>query len=390
MADQKISQLTAITNTVVDTADLFAIVDTSAGSTKKITAGNLYSINSSLFRIFDSSDTTKVIAFSLSGLTTATTRTITVPDADFTMVGTTTTQTLTNKTLTSPKITSGSNSKGDMFQLSATDGTLTHLRASSNGDIPSWNSSTEQWEAIANPAASDASTTAKGVIEIATTAEITAGTSTGSTGAILVVPASAVGSAGASKIVQFDGSGNYPAADGSAITNLTETSSTLLYQSSSSVTSSTADTNKNTLITKSITGGTLSTGNVIRCVFRGTWNGSTGGVTLTLRFEYGSTVICTHALNDTSGTKTINFEVDFYLYATGATGTQKGTSYFRGFEAGTTLAFITGKYYLNNLVSGTATEDSTGALNLLVTTQLSSTTNPPSITITDYIMERVS
>lgn len=52
--------------------------------------------------IQDQTDITKDFKFNLSGLTTATTRTATIPDADFTVVGTDTTQTLTAKTLTSP------------------------------------------------------------------------------------------------------------------------------------------------------------------------------------------------------------------------------------------------------------------------------------------------
>jgi hypothetical protein len=66
----------------------------------------------------------------------------------------------------------------------------------------------------------NASTTVKGVVEIATTEEITAGDTTGGTGARLVVPADAVGAPGAGKLVQFDVTGKYPAADGSEITNL--------------------------------------------------------------------------------------------------------------------------------------------------------------------------
>lgn len=55
-------------------------------------------------RVVDATDTTKQVGFAVSGVTTATTRTWTFPDADGTFVGLTNTQTLTNKTLTSPTI----------------------------------------------------------------------------------------------------------------------------------------------------------------------------------------------------------------------------------------------------------------------------------------------
>lgn len=57
------------------------------------------------FTLQDNSDTTKQLQFELSGITTATTRTLTVPNATTTLVGIDTTDTLTNKTLTSPTIT---------------------------------------------------------------------------------------------------------------------------------------------------------------------------------------------------------------------------------------------------------------------------------------------
>ena len=54
-----------------------------------------------------SSDKTKKLRFEVDGLTTATTRVVTPPDEDFTMVGVATAQTLTNKTLTSPVLNTG-------------------------------------------------------------------------------------------------------------------------------------------------------------------------------------------------------------------------------------------------------------------------------------------
>lgn len=49
--------------------------------------------------LVDSADTSKLVQFQLSGITASTTRTLTVPDADTTLVGHNTTQTLTNKTI---------------------------------------------------------------------------------------------------------------------------------------------------------------------------------------------------------------------------------------------------------------------------------------------------
>lgn len=56
-------------------------------------------VNDSALTIRDNADTTKVLQFQVSGVTTSTTRTLTVPDADTTIVGTDATQTLTNKTI---------------------------------------------------------------------------------------------------------------------------------------------------------------------------------------------------------------------------------------------------------------------------------------------------
>lgn len=72
-----------------------------------------------------SADATKQIRFEVDGLTTATTRVLTVPDADLTLVGVDTAQTLTNKTLTSPTLTSpalGTPASGDLSSCTA-DGT---------------------------------------------------------------------------------------------------------------------------------------------------------------------------------------------------------------------------------------------------------------------------
>lgn len=77
------------------------------------TDGSTLTVKDANFLIVDDGDTTKKLAFQLSGFTTATTRTLTIPDASTTLVGIDTTQTLTNKTLTTPTIGSFTNAQHD-------------------------------------------------------------------------------------------------------------------------------------------------------------------------------------------------------------------------------------------------------------------------------------
>jgi hypothetical protein len=130
MVDAKVSALDTLAS-VDRAADLLYIVDNSGGTSNKITPNsmlgfsggnpvstsdsqtltnktldntNTITLKDTLLTLQDNSDATKQAVFQLSGITTATTRTYTLPDATTTLVGTDATQTLTNKTLTSPTI----------------------------------------------------------------------------------------------------------------------------------------------------------------------------------------------------------------------------------------------------------------------------------------------
>ena len=187
MANSKISALTSLDKTTIAAADLVPVVDTSAATTKNIRYDELIQPQDTHFRISGGVDSTKKVQFEVDGLTTGTTRVITIPDASTTMVGTDTTQTMTNKTLTSPKVNLGTDATGDIYYRDGT-GNLARLPIGSAGQILDVSGSgLPEW--IANPAATNGSTTTKGVYETATAAEINAGTTTGATGAELAVTA---------------------------------------------------------------------------------------------------------------------------------------------------------------------------------------------------------
>lgn len=96
-------------NVLLGVAGTPADISTSQSiSNKTLTNTNTVTLKDSLFTLQNATDTTKQAQFSLTGITTATTRTYTLPNASSTLADISTTQTLTNKTLTSPTITGGS------------------------------------------------------------------------------------------------------------------------------------------------------------------------------------------------------------------------------------------------------------------------------------------
>jgi hypothetical protein len=128
---------------------------------------------------------------------------------------------LTNKTLTSPtintpKIAIGSDASGDLHYSSDANGTQARLAKGTDGKILKLVSGLPSWET--ENAAVDASSTVKGVVEIATAAEITAGTATGGTGAVLAISPDQL----ASSTPVFNGSG-LTSVKGSIIKNGTTT-----------------------------------------------------------------------------------------------------------------------------------------------------------------------
>lgn len=91
----------------------FVVVNAGGTALEAVASLSTFAVVDSGFTIVDDADGTKVAKFEVSGITTGTTRTFTFPDANVTLVGEASTQTLTNKT------------------ISADDNTLSGLAASS-------------------------------------------------------------------------------------------------------------------------------------------------------------------------------------------------------------------------------------------------------------------
>lgn len=87
-------------------SSVVTLTGTQTLTNKTLDNSNTVTFRDDRFTLQDSADTTKQLTFELSGITTATTRTLTVPNASTTLVGIDTTDTLANKTLTAPKIAS--------------------------------------------------------------------------------------------------------------------------------------------------------------------------------------------------------------------------------------------------------------------------------------------
>jgi len=344
MADQKISQLTSYTPPIP--TDVFPIVDITNGATKKITVGNLTTYIAALSETLTNKTlTSPTIATILNGAGT-----LTLPTTTDTLVGRATTDTLTNKTLTSPVINVGSDATGDIYYRSS--GILTRLAVGGantllhGGTIPAYSAVVEGDITLADVTTLDVSTTKHGFVPKAPndTSKVLRGDATWA-----VVSASAL--------------------LGSVTTAVTSPTSTV----------------ETALLTQSIPANTLSTNKGVKVTifFDGFTMTSNGN--FTFRFKYGSTTLVTVVIGSatiTSGTGIL----EFILLAKGATNSQAGSARLLATPDGT----ATGSVITSFSGSGTSAEDSTGALNLIITTQSQNTgTLSGIITMETAIVEKL-
>lgn len=284
--------------------------------------------------------------------------------------GKTATQTLTNKTLTSPVINVGSDATGDMYYRNA--GVLTRIPVGTDNQIMKLNGTTPNWEAETTTV--DASTTVKGIVEAATSAEVTAGTATGGTGAVLAVTPDAL----AASTPVFNGSGltNIPKRLGTTTTDFT-------------LISSTTETN---IFSQSISGGVLSTSNYIRAIFyvQSIKTASTAS-SCTFRVKYGATTLISDgSFNGGGASGSIwsgRFEV--VLAGAGTTSSQNAVLSYNWSPGYLGNGNVVAANF-SNTTQGTSAEDSTAAKTFTVSAQMSANSLNDSLVIALVTVESIS
>lgn len=133
---------TTRTLTVPDASGVLVTRNTSETlSNKTLDNTNTVTLKDTLFTLQDDGDTTKQAKFELSGITTATTRTYTLPNRTDTLVDLGSTQTLTSKTLTSPTINTSCTVGGTDILAAWTDYSAS-LTIGSTGTPPTKGNST--------------------------------------------------------------------------------------------------------------------------------------------------------------------------------------------------------------------------------------------------------
>lgn len=285
--------------------------------------------------------------------------------------------------------TNFANLNSDKIETSVLD-TDTSLAANSDSKVATQKAVKAYVDAGGNP---NASTTARGIVEEATQAELTAGTQAGGSGARLFLnPVHTVstssGSSDEGKIPRLGATGKLAAgfisSAGKIEVDPTETT----------VFSTTTET---TIFDVTVPGGTLSTNNAIRVtVWFDSLSVASSSKTVTLRLKYGGTTVASVVMATTGATSSnlsIAGELVGYVIADGSASVQKGAIRWFGGDATMeqdNLASVDGTKGIGANSIGTGAVDSSSDQTLSVTVQNSESTANTGANVQFWIVEKIS
>ena len=237
----------------------------------------------------------------------------------------------------------------------------------------------------------DASTAAKGVVEIATQIEAASSTSSGGTGASLVIPASSATSTynsatAALRAVITQNNGfldpkfifnglalTFPSAHGASSTALATNGSgamtwmkipfNLNASSSNQVVMGTATTS---LLTATVPANALGTNGRIRARIEGIVFRRNTGTNLTIAASLGGVGTSTIRLDTLSTAETHNGYLEFYVYANNSASAQRNTLIFTGATTSPPYQFGTPSQVAPVIATSTASVNTTSATTLFI------------------------
>lgn len=159
----------------------------------------------------------------------------------------------------------------------------------------------------------------------------------------------------------------------------------------------TATTSEIDVISVSIPGNFLSTNNAVRLRVHFSnisIDGTSSACTMTFRCKYGSTTMATLTTGSTSSfLSTLKGWMEFLLIADGSTSAQDGSFIMEATKNQvnpvSTYA-ANGQEFIYYHTTGTATEDSTGALDLKLTVQTSVSDSDNAVAVSGYTVELIS
>lgn len=254
----------------------------------------------------------------------------------------------------------------DKMETSVLD-TDTTLAANSDAKIPSQKAVKAYVDAGGNVNASE---TGKGIVEEATDAEVTAGTATGGTGAKLFVT---------------------PAKLATRLSSITRTAKVAASGSTTEIANNTVtETN---IFSESISAGLLGTSNALRfkVYVSNLATDSDTSSDPTFRLKYGSTTLATLTLQNSATANTgLKGYIEGTVIANASATAQTGTLSINLTVNDLDISTHGTEKRVQGFASGTATENSAGALNLTLTIQWGGALGSNDFVPAGYIIESIS